>query len=115
MLLVIDIRCYSQFVSADLAGQVALEFLSSNDKLYDGTPEILGVQALGSNREPSMYAISTTSHWVLVAGDLRVEPILAYSDGPSGVFPTKEEMSPGMEYLLMWYENQIDALRELDD
>ena len=42
-----------------------------------------------------MYAVSQDSIWVLLAADVRVTPILAYSDANAGMFPEKEDMPDG--------------------
>jgi hypothetical protein len=42
-----------------------------------------------------MYAVSQDSMWVLVAADVRVTPILAYSDANAGIFPKEEDMPDG--------------------
>lgn len=42
-----------------------------------------------------MYAVSQDSIWVLVAADVRVTPILAYSDANTGMFSEEENMPDG--------------------
>lgn len=42
-----------------------------------------------------MYAVSQDSIWVLVAADVRVSPILAYSEANIGMFPEEENMPDG--------------------
>lgn len=41
-----------------------------------------------------MYAVSLDSIWVLLAADVRVSPILAYSEANAGMFP-EEDMPDG--------------------
>lgn len=42
-----------------------------------------------------MYAISQDSMWVLVTADVRVTPILAYSEANTGMFSEEENMPDG--------------------
>ena len=42
-----------------------------------------------------MYAVSQDSIWVLVAADVRVTPILAYSEANTGMFSEEENMPDG--------------------
>ena len=46
-------------------------------------------------QSPVMYAVSQDSIWVLVAADVRVSPILEYSDANAGMFPEEENMPDG--------------------
>jgi hypothetical protein len=42
-----------------------------------------------------MYAVSQDSMWVLVAADVRVTPILEYSEANIGMFPEEVDMPDG--------------------
>lgn len=42
-----------------------------------------------------MYAVSQDSIWVLLAADVRVTPILAYSEANTGMFSEEENMPDG--------------------
>ena len=99
----------AQVVSQETARQVADNFFCSQFSLK--SLEHMDVLPLGNKRQPTMYAFSLSSHWVLVAGDKRVQPILAYSDENGGEFPDEEDMPDGMLYLLEWYNDQIESLR----
>jgi hypothetical protein len=60
-----------------------------------------------------MYAVEMEGGgWVLVSGDERTIPVLAY--GEQGAWNT-EDMPPGMVYLLDDYAKQILAIREAKD
>ena len=80
----------AQVVSQETARQVADNFFYSQFPLK--SLEHMDVLPLGNKRQPTMYAFSLSSHWVLVAGDKRVQPILAYSDDNSNGFPDEENM-----------------------
>lgn len=60
-----------------------------------------------------MYVVTIPTGWVIVSGDKRVMPILAYSD-ENGIFPTDEEMPLAMSDMLNRYNLQIDSLRHSD-
>lgn len=96
----------AQFVSLEAARCVAKNFfaLSTASSKMTELP-------LGKRDQPSMYAFSLPNQWVLIAADRRVQPILAYSDENGGTFPIVENMPDGMLYLLDWYHNQIEVLR----
>ena len=100
---------HSQVVSMEMAQQVAETFFIS--KTPSEYPNIIQTHSFGNREQPTMYAFSSPDGWVLVAGDKRVLPILAYSDENSEAFPAEEDMPDGMIYLLEWYANQIEALR----
>ena len=101
----------SQFVSQETAQRVAENFFASLRQ--SNSHRTMIIHTFGRNDQPTMYAFSTPNGWVLVAGDRRFEPILAYSDGNNS-FPADEEMPPVMLYMLEWYSAQINSLRNND-
>ena len=103
----------AQVVSQETARQVADNFFYSQFPLK--SLEHMDVLPLGNKRQPTMYAFSLSSHWVLVAGDKRVQPILAYSDDNSNGFPDEENMPVGMAYMLDWYIELIESMRNVSN
>jgi len=99
---------HSQMVSLEQAQQVAENFIQSQSG--SKSAESLQMRSIGV-KQPTMFAFSSDKRWVLVAGDKRVQPLLAYSDENGGVFPNEDVMPPAMLYLIEWYGEQIDALR----
>ena len=102
-------RSFSQVVSQDNAQRVAEHFFESTNSANHRYP--MQVHPWGSRDMPTMYVFYLSDQWVLVSGDRRVRPILAYSDANAGEFPAEEDMPPAMLYMLEWYSRQIDALR----
>ena len=100
---------HSQVVSMEMAQQVAETFFIS--KTPSEYPNIIQTHSFGNREIPTMYAFSLPQGWVLVAGDKRVRPILAYSDINGSIFPAEEDMPDGMLYLVEWYSEQIEAFR----
>ena len=99
----------AQVVSQETARQVAENFFYSRFPLK--SLEHMDVHPLGNKRQPTMYAFSLFDNWVLVSGDKRIQPVLAYSDENSSGFPDEEDMPDGMFYMLEWYNEQIESLR----
>lgn len=98
----------AQQISQKTARQVAEKFFRQSER---DTLSLISCRELGDKEKPSMYAFSTQNSWVLVAGNKRVLPILAYSDENCGGFPAQSEMPEGMAYLLEWYNSQIEELQ----
>ena len=106
---VVNIGCYAQFVSAEIAQFVATNFFSI--KYPTSKVMSLHVYPLGKQESPSMYAISSNNNWVIIAADKRVQPILAYSceDEEVGIF---DNSSNSLIWgLLDWYNEQIEDIR----
>lgn len=101
----------AQQISQETARQVAEKFFRQSER---DTLSLLSCRELGDKEKPSMYAFSTQNSWVLVAGNKKVLPILAYSDEKCGAFPAQSEMPEGMAYLLEWYNSQIEELQNDD-
>lgn len=99
----------SQTVSKEMALQVAENFWRVNSS--ENIREPILVQPWGESVQPTMYVCSLSDRWVLIAGDKRIQPILAYSDENSEAFPRNDEMPPAMQYLIEWYSSQIEAVR----
>ena len=100
---------FSQRISVENAQRVAENFFSEIACKSSIPTQVL---PLGKRDRPAVYAISSSNSWVLIAGDKRVRPILAYSEANSGVFPAEEDRPDGMSFMLGWYIEQIDALVE---
>lgn len=100
---------YSQPVSMELAQRVAENFFLTQSP----SKSILSMQVSrwGDREQPTLYAFSLSDCWVLVSGDKRTQPILAYSEQKSQKFPSAEEMPEGMSFLLECYNEQVEALR----
>lgn len=105
--------CYAQRVSISQVQNVALNFLTiqNRDNDLDSSKQILNVIPLGKS-DTTMYAVSSSHNWVLISGDMRVTPILAYSDENKGPFPSVYDMPPAVEDLLEWYDAQIVYVRD---
>jgi len=104
---------FAQRVSNQLAEKVALSVLSAQNRennLDCSSKKILNVIPLGKN-DTTMYMVSSSYNWVLIAGDMRVTPILAYSDENNGPF-SSDDMPPAMVDLLDWYDAQIAYVRD---
>lgn len=105
----------SFLVSEDLAKQIALGFFKSDSSFIAarkgvGTPKIRQVSrvALADSVDFEAYVINESEGFVMIAGDSRIMPILAYS--------SEGELNPEdfqeVNGLKVWYEqtmNQIDA------
>ena len=116
---VICCHCYAQPVSEQKAKNIAIRFFYKNvidnqmasifhANMSDDSDRVQLWKQKGRN---CMYAVNMPdSGWVLVAGDERVEPILATSE--SGTFPQKEEMPPAMLGLLEDYMNEIQFVQD---
>lgn len=96
---------HSQTVSQKMAVRVAENFFQSNSQ------QQIQIRPLGNKMKPTMYVCSLSDKWVLIAGDQRTQPILAYSDEKNGGFPEEDDMPPAMQCLLDWYNSQIETLR----
>lgn len=118
-----SLRIFPQSVSQEQAIQIAEKFFvsisSENTPLNQSKTQsqtlhqsVAKVKALGKKQQPAMYAVSDSNNWVLVSGDERVTPILAYSDENGGEFPDDNDMPPAMIEILEWYESQIEYLRD---
>lgn len=81
----------AQYVSTDTVLQVAENFFAS--RLSSKSKMSMQIHSFGSRKQPTMYAFSLADNWVLIAGDRRMPPILAYSDENGGEFPSVEESS----------------------
>ncbi len=101
-------RSYAQCVDVPMAQRIAEAFLGVQKSNNTSNLTIL---PLGKRTHPTMYACSLPDRWVLIAGDKRVQPILAYSNENTCAFPAEDNMPPAMLYLLNWYGAQIDSLR----
>ena len=107
--LLVNNEILSQMVSLDTAQQVAEKFFS---EIACKSSILTQVLPLGKRDRPAVYAISSPNSWVLIAGDKRVRPILAYSEANSGEFPSEEDRPDGMSFMIEWYIEQINALVE---
>ena len=113
--IILCMQISAQSVSPEQAQRAAAVFFSNmrNEKsTRDTTYATFNVRTIGKASQPAMFAISHNNDWVLVSGDERVPPILAYSDENAGTFPEEDDMPPAMKYILDWYESQIDYLRD---
>lgn len=99
----------SQTVSKEMALQVAENFWRVNSS--ENIREPILVQPWGESVQPTMYVCSLSDRWVLIAGDKRAQPILAYSEGKKSTFPSEDEMPPAMLYLINGYNEHIETLR----
>jgi len=74
----------------ELAQRVAENFFLTQSP----SKSILSMQVSrwGDREQPTLYAFSLSDCWVLVSGDKRTQPILAYSEQKSQKFPSAEEM-----------------------
>ena len=105
----------AQRVSVKQACEVALIFHRAQNKgdIDDSSAKQTSVNILPlGGDDTTMYAVSIDKNWVLVAGDLRVQPILAYSDENGGSFPSNDKMPPALVELLDWYDAQISYIRD---
>lgn len=106
--LLICLRMHAQIVSMETAQRVAENFFnieSSSDSQVS-----LQVRTFGDREQATLYAFSLSNRWVVIAGDKRVQPILAYSDDEGEAFPSDSDMPPAMSELLDWYNVQIADL-----
>lgn len=105
--------CYAQRVSISQVQNVALNFLTiqNRDNDLESSKQNINVIPLGKS-DTTMYAVSSSQNWVLIAGDMRVTPILAYSDENKGPFPSVYNIPPAVEDLLEWYDAQIAYVRD---
>lgn len=101
-------QVHAQTVSKESAQHVAENFW--RNQFPQKTQSSLSVRLFEDNGQPTMYAFSSCNGWVLVAGDQRMPPILAYSDDGGGTFP-EDDMPIAMQYLLDGYTAYIKALR----
>jgi len=102
-------KMYAQIVSQETARKVAERFFLSLTS--SSSIEAINVFPSDNREQPTMFAFSLHDRWVLISGDKRLQPILAYSDENAGVFPSTEDMPDGMLYMLEWYNEQIVATR----
>ena len=100
---------FSQPITFDQAQQVAEKFFPS--QFASKYAKELQRRVFEDAGQPTMYAFSIADRWVLIAGDRRMPPILAYSDEKGGIFPHKEDMPEGMLDILEGYHEQIKYLR----
>ena len=104
----------AQSVSVSEALSVAENFLKNNVGAQDNRADPntdKEIIVIGDTNNPEMYAVTIGNNWVLVAGDKRLKPILAYSDINGGIFPSDDEMPPAMLDMLEWYKLQIGYVR----
>lgn len=101
-------QVHAQTVSKESAQHVAENFW--RNQFPQKTQSSLSVRLFEDHGQPTMYAFSSCNGWVLVAGDQRMPPILAYSDDGGGTFP-EDDMPIAMQYLLDGYTAYIKALR----
>lgn len=108
------VQSHAERISEQQACAVAQSFFSK--KNVEATPQL--AMRINSKKNPlktasqvaSLYVFNSgnTDHgWVVVAGDDRVRPVLAYSD--EGVFDASC-MPPAMQEMLEDYANQIENL-----
>ena len=102
------IEVKAHIITQSTAQYVAESFFM---QVHSKSSEHVKMRPLGNKEQPTMYAFSIHNRWILVAGDRRMQPILAYSDENGGEFPDEEDMPDGMLYLLEWYNEQIESLR----
>ena len=69
---------FSQPITFDQAQQVAEKFCPS--QCASKYAKELQRRVFEDAGQPTMYAFSIADRWVLIAGDRRMPPILAYSD-----------------------------------
>ena len=100
----------SQTVSLEMAQQVAENFFLSQTPFLSTIS--IESHPFGNREQPTMYAFSSSDSWVLISGDKRAQPILAYSDEHGSGFPAEEDMPDVMLYFLEWYNEQIDSMRK---
>lgn len=109
--------CHAQPVAEAKAVEIAVSFF--NERVSDSRPlaginnSKTAVQAhVWKQRERNcMYAVNMPdSGWVLVSGDERAEPILAFSK--SDKFPSEEDMPPAMLDLLRDYADEIMFIQD---
>jgi len=120
-----NIGISAQQVSPTVANQVAENFMNSllndisyippqipsagnNSQIYLDTTIAMG----GSLQNPAMYLVLKNGNWVLVAGDNRVTPILAYSDYTNANNYSEDDIPPAAQELFDWYESQIMYVRD---
>ena len=103
-LLLLYSSIFAQQVSLETAQRVANMFLRNNmsavmrsaSTTNTTTSSASVIKPIGKvAQSPVMYAVSQDSIWVLVAADVRVTPILEYSDANTGMFPEEENMPDG--------------------
>jgi len=104
--------CFAQPVSKDKAVQFGLHFFNEQAAAKQGSVSAVKadkVQTAAWSRKnrDCMYVLNMPDDggWVLVSGDERAEPILAFSE--SGTFPAAEDMPPAMLGLLQDYADEI--------
>lgn len=100
---------HSQTVSLEMARQVAEIFWHANSS--ESTRGPIKVQPWRESVQPTMYVCSLSDRWVIIAGDRRAQPILAFSEGKNSTFPSEDEMPPAMLYLINGYNEHIETLR----
>ena len=111
----LSISLYSQQVTPMQAQKIAWNLLANQDRETKGdlSDEESSIQILPlGQKDTTMYVVSTYRNWVLIAGDLRVRPILAYSDAQGGSFPSMDNIPPAMIEFLDWYDSQIAYIRD---
>lgn len=109
--------CFAQPVSKEKAAQTGISFFNeravSKQQLFllESKKETVHSITWKQQDKDCMFIVNMPdSGWVLVSGDERAEPILAFSD--NGMFPTKEEMPPAMLELLQDYANEIMFIQD---
>lgn len=99
----------AQSVSENMALRVATNFFQLNP-----ANATINIRPLGGGHSPAMYVCEYSNKWVLIAGDMRVESILAYSDEEGVAFPSEDNMPPAMRYILESYSNLITTVQKGD-
>lgn len=106
--ILICLGMHAQVVSLETAQRVAENFFNIQSSSNSQVP--IEVRTLGNRELPTLYVFSLSNRWVIIAGDKRAQPILAYSDDNGVAFPSDDEMPPALLELLEWYDVQIADL-----
>lgn len=111
----------AQTVSKELATSTAIQYVK-----YSGCESVpISLDTMGENRSETdttitrtislfgkayLYLVEPEDGWVLVSSELAANPILA--SAPTGRFPNYEDMPDGMKWLLSYYEDVHQYIRD---
>ena len=101
---------HAQVVSLETAQRVAENFFNLQSSSNSQVP--IQVRTLGNRELTTLYVFSLSNRWVIIAGDKRMQPILAYSDDNGVAFPSAKEM---IENGVSMCELQLQLLQKIEE
>lgn len=109
--------CFSQPISKEKAIETGFTFFyerattNKSVSLLKGNADMLQTKVWNHEKRNCMYVISMPDNgWVLVSGDERAKPILAFSK--NGEFSDEKDMPPAMLDLLQTYADEIIFIQD---